>query len=64
MLQVAGQSIDCGLAQGAALEPAVEDYPLQLQAVRATFVTLKAAGALRGSQLRLLSAEPATARGT
>ena len=48
LLQVAGQSIDCGLAQGAALEPAVEDYPLQLQAVRATFVTLKAAGALRG----------------
>ena len=48
LLEVAGQSIDRGLEVGVALEPAVERYPEEIQVVRATFVTLKSNGELRG----------------
>ena len=48
LLLVAAHSIDHGLDVGAPLEPVVAEYPAQVQATRATFVTLKRDGALRG----------------
>jgi uncharacterized protein len=48
LLGVAAGSIEHGLNQGSPLEPDPHDYPVALQAERASFVTLHIAGALRG----------------
>ncbi len=48
LLSVAQQSIACGLREGRALAVNVQDYPVPLQAIRASFVTLEIEGRLRG----------------
>ncbi|MDE2090247.1 MAG: AMMECR1 domain-containing protein, partial [Gammaproteobacteria bacterium] len=48
LLKVAADSIAHGLTRGHALELAPADFPVELQAPRASFVTLKIDDALRG----------------
>lgn len=48
LLKVAGRSIEHGLEQGAPLPIAAGDYPAELQALRASFITLMREGNLRG----------------
>lgn len=48
LLKVASDSVASGLAHGRALAVNEEDYPEDLRAVRATFVTLTIGGELRG----------------
>ena len=48
LLEIARHSIIHGLDQGVALRIALDDQPPQLQALRASFVTLHEAGNLRG----------------
>ncbi|MDJ0807296.1 MAG: AmmeMemoRadiSam system protein A [Gammaproteobacteria bacterium] len=48
LIRVARDSIRCGLEQGRSLPVVAQDYPLELQAERASFVTLNRSGLLRG----------------
>jgi len=48
LLEIAEQSIEHGLSQGNSLPIQTTQYPESLQALRATFVTLKKHGELRG----------------
>ena len=48
LLTVARTSIQHGLTKGRAFSPQITEYPTNLQAVRASFVTLNIAGELRG----------------
>ena len=48
LLKIAKDSIAHGLKYHAALEINIKDYPRELQAIRATFVTLEINGNLRG----------------
>ncbi len=48
LLKAAGQTIAAGLSRGKPPEVAVESYPWPLRSLRATFVTLKMDGHLRG----------------
>jgi hypothetical protein len=48
LLAVAERSIACGLERGLPLDPDPADYPEPLRVIRATFVTLEIAAALRG----------------
>ena len=48
LLQIARESIAQGLAEGSPLSVVAGNYPAELQAVRACFVTLNERGALRG----------------
>ncbi|MDH5546677.1 MAG: AmmeMemoRadiSam system protein A [Gammaproteobacteria bacterium] len=48
LLDIARASIENGLRVGVALEPVTGNYPAPLQELRATFVTLKKTGELRG----------------
>ncbi|MCU7918820.1 MAG: AmmeMemoRadiSam system protein A [Candidatus Thiodiazotropha sp. (ex Epidulcina cf. delphinae)] len=48
LLEIARRSIEHGLEQGAPLPVAAGDYPAELQALRASFVTLMREDSLRG----------------
>ena len=58
LLQVARDSIDYGIKHGRALPVVPEDYDVALQQPRATFVTLKIHGELRGCIGRLQAERP------
>ncbi len=58
LLETARASIQHGLDQGKALEVHTADYPDELQAERACFVTLQIAGELRGCIGHLQAMQP------
>lgn len=58
LLDVAGRSIAEGLDSGLPLKIVPEDFPHQLRARLATFVTLKTKGNLRGCMGSLVAKEP------
>lgn len=58
LLEIAGESIKYGLTHGRPLTVDVTRYPAELQAQRASFVTLHVAGALRGCIGSLEAARP------
>lgn len=57
LLEVARGSLEHGLAHGAPLPVRAEHFPAALQETRASFVTLRRGGALRGCTGRLLATE-------
>ena len=61
LLDVAATSIRTGLATGRKLDVDVRRYPQPLCEVRATFVTLRIAGRLRGCMGALAAAQPLVA---
>ena len=58
LLALARQSVAHGLEQGCPLPVALSDYPTDLRARRATFVTLEAGGTLRGCIGHLEAVQP------
>ncbi len=58
LLEIARRSIAHGVGGGGPLPVAIEDYPVALRALRATFVTLCSAGALRGCTGNLEATRP------
>jgi len=58
LLGVARQSIQHGLENGGPLSVDLDEYPPELTVVRATFVTLEKAGALRGCIGSLTAVRP------
>lgn len=58
LLKIAKDSIAYGLAHGKALPINAQDYPPELQKIRATFVTLEIAGQLRGCIGMLEAVQP------
>ncbi len=58
LLEIARQSLSTGLKKGHPLSIVPTDYPKNLQAIRATFVTLEIAGRLRGCIGTLAARDP------
>jgi AmmeMemoRadiSam system protein A len=58
LLKIAKDSIAYGLAHGKPLAIEAKDYPVELQAFRATFVTLEISGQLRGCIGMLEAVQP------
>jgi len=61
LLDIAGQSIACGLRTGQPLVVDPDAYPPELGEPRATFVTLRRAGELRGCLGGLVASRPLVA---
>ena len=61
LLGVASRSIAHGLGEREPMNVLAEDFPVELQAVRATFVTLRIAGDLRGCMGTLSARSPMVA---